>query len=202
MKTVKVDKAFPLEQAGAALHYLEKESPKSKVVLKVAQPDTAQVGTSGWRVGDLDADRGREPVPPGDWAVLLAGGNGNRLQSLTHKIEGDSRPKQFCRLFGDRSLLGHTRERLRPIFREDRTMFVMTKAHEAFYSEELADASRVVAQPANRGTGVAIIVALLRVLQHDANAVVAFFPDRSLLRGRHGLCGGSSISRGRRQEAP
>src|SRR5215470_8003060 len=82
------------------------------------------------------------------WAFLLAGGDGTRLQSLTLNIAGDSRPKQFCRLFGGRSLLGHTRERLRPIFRENRTMFVVTKAHETFYREELsdADASRVIVQ--------------------------------------------------------
>jgi mannose-1-phosphate guanylyltransferase len=112
------------------------------------------------------------------WAVLLAGGDGTRLQSLTLKVTGDSRPKQFCRLFGDKSLLGHTRERLRPLFHEDRTMFVVTKAHEAFYKEDLfdADVPRVVVQPQNRGTGVAIAVALFRVLQHDANAIVAFFP--------------------------
>ena len=112
------------------------------------------------------------------WAVLLAGGDGARLRSLTLKIAGDSRPKQFCRIFGDKSLLGHTRERLRPLFREDRTIFVVTKAHEAFYREDLfdADAPRVVAQPRNRGTGVAIAVAVLRVLQRDADAIVAFFP--------------------------
>lgn len=58
-------------------------------------------------------------------------------------------------------------------------MFVVTKAHEAFYSEELTDvdASRVIAQPANRGTEAAIILALLHVLHHDADAVIAFFPS-------------------------
>jgi len=44
----------------------------------------------------------RLPVP---WAVLLAGGEGTRLQSLTRKIAGDSRPKQFCGVLGGRSLL-------------------------------------------------------------------------------------------------
>lgn len=113
------------------------------------------------------------------WAVLLAGGDGTRLQSLTREITGDLRPKQFCRIFGDRSLLGHTRERLRPIFRDARTLFVVNRDHEPFYNEELSDAnaSQVVAQPANRGTGVAIIVVLLRILQHDADAVVAVFPS-------------------------
>src|SRR4030095_5419710 len=122
-----------------------------------------------------DAEQDR----PDAWAILLAGGDGTRLQSLTCKITGDLRPKQFCRLFGDRSLLGHTRERLRPIFSEDRTMFVVTRHHETFYMEELADAkaSRVLTQPANRGTGAAIIVALLRILQYDSDAVVAIFPS-------------------------
>jgi len=58
-------------------------------------------------------------------------------------------------------------------------MFVVNKDHETFYMEELfdANASGIVAQPANRGTGVAIIVALLRILKHDADAVVAVFPS-------------------------
>jgi mannose-1-phosphate guanylyltransferase len=113
------------------------------------------------------------------WAVVLAGGDGTRVLSLTRKIEGDPRPKQFCRIFGGRSLLSHTRERLRPVFLEDRTVFVMMKGHETFYREELSDVdiSRIIAQPRNRGTGVAVIVGLLRVLQRDANAVVAFFPS-------------------------
>ncbi len=46
------------------------------------------------------------------WAVVLAGGDGIRLQSLTLKIAGDSRPKQFCSIFGGESLLAQTRARL------------------------------------------------------------------------------------------
>jgi mannose-1-phosphate guanylyltransferase len=81
-------------------------------------------------------------------------------------------------LFGGESLLSQTRARLGPLFRAERTTFVVTGAHEAFYREDLrhTDASRVVVQPLNRGTGVAIATALLRILQHDADAVAAFFP--------------------------
>ena len=67
------------------------------------------------------------------WAIVLAGGEGIRLKGLTRKIDGDSRPKQFSRIFGNRSLLGHTRERLRPVFDDNRVMFVVTKDHENFY---------------------------------------------------------------------
>jgi mannose-1-phosphate guanylyltransferase len=114
----------------------------------------------------------------GSWAVLLAGGDGTRLQSLTRQIEGDSRPKQFCRIFGGKSLLGQTLERVDPLFRADRTMFVVTKAHEAFYRDDLrrTDDSRVLAQDQNRGTAVAIAAALLRIVHRDADAIVAFFP--------------------------
>ena len=36
------------------------------------------------------------------------------------------------------------------------------------------DDSRIIAQPLNRGTGVAVALALLHVLQRDADAVVVF----------------------------
>ena len=49
------------------------------------------------------------------WAILLAGGDGTRLQGLTRKIDGDATPKRFSRIFGDRSLLSHTREHLKPM---------------------------------------------------------------------------------------
>ena len=50
------------------------------------------------------------------WGVLMAGGDGTRLQSLTGRIEGDARPKQFCRLLGDETLLAQTRRRIEPLF--------------------------------------------------------------------------------------
>ncbi len=113
------------------------------------------------------------------WAIVLAGGDGTRLQGLTRKIDGDSRPKQFSRIFGDRSLLSHTRERLKPIFGAHRLMFAVTKEHESFYTEELADIDRscVLEQPANRGTGVAIIAALLQLLEYEDDAIVGIFPS-------------------------
>jgi mannose-1-phosphate guanylyltransferase len=113
------------------------------------------------------------------WAIVLAGGDGIRLQGLTQTIDGDSRPKQFSRIFGDRSLLAHTRERLRPIFTDNRLMFVVTKDHDKFFKKELADVdpSRVLEQPANRGTGIAIIAALLQLLKYEADSVVGIFPS-------------------------
>jgi mannose-1-phosphate guanylyltransferase len=112
------------------------------------------------------------------WAVLLAGGDGTRLQSLTLKIAGDSRPKQFCSIIGGESLLAQTRARIKPLFHTDQELFVVTRAHETYYREELRDVddTRIISQPLNRGTGVAVVLALLHILQRDADAVVIFVP--------------------------
>jgi hypothetical protein len=46
------------------------------------------------------------------WGVILAGGEGVRLRSLTRLVSGDDRPKQFCPLLGGRTLLNQTRRRI------------------------------------------------------------------------------------------
>jgi mannose-1-phosphate guanylyltransferase len=72
-------------------------------------------------------------------AVVLAGGDGTRLQSLTLEIAGDPRPKQFCSFFGGKTLLAQTRSRLEALFHADRELFVVTRSHETYYREELRD---------------------------------------------------------------
>jgi mannose-1-phosphate guanylyltransferase len=117
-------------------------------------------------------------MPRHFWAVLLAGGDGSRLRDLTVRIAGDDRPKQFCPIIGAESLLRQTRSRLDPLFPGDRQVFVVSRAHERYYNNELADAkdSLVIAQPMNRGTAIGIIVALVQVMQADPDAIVGFFP--------------------------
>jgi mannose-1-phosphate guanylyltransferase len=113
------------------------------------------------------------------WAVVLAGGDGTRLQELTHKISGDSRPKQFCPFFGEKSLLDHTRERIAPLFHEDRTLFVLARAHQPYYRDQLAEVHnrRKIVQPLNRGTAVAMALCLHFIARQDEDALVAFFPS-------------------------
>ena len=47
-----------------------------------------------------------------NWAVILAGGDGTRLQSMTRAITGDNRPKQFVPVIGRTTLLDQTRRRV------------------------------------------------------------------------------------------
>ena len=68
-----------------------------------------------------------------DWAVILAGGDGTRLKSLTRHIAGDERPKQFCSVLGRATLLEETQDRAALEIIPERTLFVVNRAHENFY---------------------------------------------------------------------
>jgi mannose-1-phosphate guanylyltransferase len=124
-------------------------------------------------------------------AVILAGGEGARLRSLTHHIMGYALPKQFCPVVGDKTLLEQTRSRVALAVPPERTMIVVTRVHEPHYRPLLSDTHRscVVTQPRNRETAPAILYALLRLAKICPETAVAIFPsdhfisdDRAFMR--------------------
>jgi mannose-1-phosphate guanylyltransferase len=113
------------------------------------------------------------------WAVILAGGDGTRLQSMTRAITGDSRPKQFVPVIGGATLLNQTRRRVALSIEPSRTLIVVTEKHRRFYEPLANEVSPrlLLEQPANKGTAPAILYALLRVATRSPKAVVALFPS-------------------------
>jgi mannose-1-phosphate guanylyltransferase len=111
------------------------------------------------------------------WGVILAGGDGTRLQRLTRLICGDDRPKQFCPLVGNDTLLEQTRKRAERSIPWERTLFPLTRSHRRFYVQEhgIRPSQRIV-QPGNKGTAPPILYSLLSIEQHDEEAVVAILP--------------------------
>ena len=118
------------------------------------------------------------PQPaPHRWGVVLAGGDGVRLRELTRWMYGEDRPKQFCHLLGDRTLLEEARQRAERSFREGQILFSLTRAHESHYLRYLADRpSQRIVQPFNRGTAPAILSSLTRIAQADPDAIVSILP--------------------------
>ncbi len=113
------------------------------------------------------------------YAVILAGGEGTRLRSLTRLIAGDERPKQFCEILGSTTLLDRTRERIALEIAPENTLFSLTKKHSRYYEPLLWNVpqSQLVVQPEGRGTAPAILYSLMRLAAQKPDAIVAFFPS-------------------------
>lgn len=73
------------------------------------------------------------------WAVILAGGDGKRLVSLTRRIAGDHRPKQFCALSGGETLLRQTQRRVARVIPGPQTLLILTRTHEHYYTDEVKE---------------------------------------------------------------
>lgn len=113
------------------------------------------------------------------WAVILAGGDGTRLQSMTRTITGDNRPKQFVPVIGGSTLLDQTRRRVALSVTPTQTFVVVTQKHRRFYQSLVHELSPglLLEQPENKGTAPAILYALLRVATRSPQAIVALFPS-------------------------
>jgi mannose-1-phosphate guanylyltransferase len=120
------------------------------------------------------------------WAIVLAGGEGKRLRSLTRRLGYDV-PKQFCPLLDRETLLQLTLRRVALAIDPARTFTVVTRVHERFFSPLMAELSELdsgrnlrgnlVIQPDNRGTAAAIAYAAFRLAEMDPAASVALFPS-------------------------
>jgi mannose-1-phosphate guanylyltransferase len=119
------------------------------------------------------------PTPSSLWALVLAGGDGTRLQPLTRLITGAPIPKQYCRILGERSLLEETLARIAPLVPAARTLAVVNRDHLPLASTQLGPLPdrNVVVQPRNRDTGPGLLLPLLELARRAPEATVAVFPS-------------------------
>ncbi len=111
-------------------------------------------------------------------SIVLAGGSGRRLASLTGRHPGRSLPKQYCSFGRPHTLLQETLARLAPLTPPDRTTVVVRDEHLAVASEQLAAFAGVsiLGQPSDRGTGSGLLRGLVHAFGMDPDAPVLVTP--------------------------
>ncbi len=113
------------------------------------------------------------------WIVILTGGVGTRLRSLTRALYGADVPKQFAVLVGDKSLLQLTVERAARLTSFERILVIVGTKREALARIQLEPYPGVelVVQPRNLDTGPGLLPPLARNLPRDPDAHVAVLPS-------------------------
>lgn len=103
-------------------------------------------------------------------AVVMAGGSGTRFWPRSRR----SRPKQLLRLFGGRSMIQQTVDRIAPLIPPERVLVITGQDQAAAVREQLAEvpADNIVGEPAPRDTAPCVGLAALLVVHRDPDATM------------------------------
>jgi mannose-1-phosphate guanylyltransferase len=114
-----------------------------------------------------------------NWALILAGGEGTRLQALTRMASGIAVPKQFCSLGHSGSLLHDAVTRASLVSSPEQTTIAVSEHHRRWWQNlDLPIPGRnLISQPSNRGTAPGILLPLLRILHRDPEASILLLPS-------------------------
>jgi mannose-1-phosphate guanylyltransferase len=113
------------------------------------------------------------------WAIVLAGGDGQRLSTLTRHANGVCTPKQYCSLNGGHSLLQLSLQRALAVTTRKHIVTVVTEVHRRWWEREFLrlSYSPLVVEPCNRGTGFGVLLPLLVIARSDPDAGVILIPS-------------------------
>ena len=108
------------------------------------------------------------------YSVIIAGGRGTRFWPLSRSRT----PKQLLKLFGPKTLLDETAERVLSLGGSDRTLIVTVAEQLNAVRKELSALPRknFLAEPEGKNTAPCIGLAALEVIGRDPNAVMIILP--------------------------
>ena len=115
-------------------------------------------------------------------AVIMAGGMGTRFWPLSTP----QKPKQFIDLFGGRSLLQMSFDRLRGLVPPDRTLVLTNAAHVALTREQLPELpeGNVIGEPVRRDTAAAVALAAVLVRKRFGDSIILTLTADHLIEPR------------------
>jgi mannose-1-phosphate guanylyltransferase len=114
------------------------------------------------------------------YALILAGGSGQRFWPLSR----DSLPKQLLKLFGEKTLLELTIERLEGLVPKENILILTNQLQESAVRDLIRDlpAENIVAEPEKRDTAPAIALAVGLIVRRDPNATMMVLPADHLIK--------------------
>jgi mannose-1-phosphate guanylyltransferase len=121
------------------------------------------------------------------YVVILAGGSGTRFWPLSRKRT----PKQLMSVFGGRSMLQRTVDRVLPL--KPKRILVVTNAEQAAATaEQLSFVAGVpldiIAEPVGRNTAPAIGLAAAIIARHDPQGMMVVLPADHYITDEGGFC--------------
>lgn len=106
-------------------------------------------------------------------AVLMGGGKGTRFWPMSVK----KRPKQFLKIFSERTMLQVSSERLIPLVGEKNIWVVTVRGMEEEVRRQLPFIEdRIIIEPVGRNTAPAVLLSMRRLMQVYDNFLVSFLP--------------------------
>lgn len=112
-------------------------------------------------------------------AVIMAGGSGTRFWPKSRT----DMPKQLMQLYGDRTMLQHTMDRLAPLATPERTLVVTNEVQSRRVTEQLPGLPRdhVIAEPCGRDTAACIGLAATIISCSDPDGTMVATPADQLI---------------------
>jgi mannose-1-phosphate guanylyltransferase len=108
------------------------------------------------------------------YAVIMAGGRGERFWPKSRKIL----PKQFLCLFGDKTMLQKTVQRIKSFLPPDRIYIVAAQAYEDLVRQQVPEIpeTNLIVEPYGRDTAAAVGLATVVVARRDPQGVMLVLP--------------------------
>jgi mannose-1-phosphate guanylyltransferase len=120
-------------------------------------------------------------IPSNLWGLVLAGGEGKRLEDYVRQLRGEPLPKQYVNFIGTRSMLEHTLDRAERLIPRQQILTVVTEHHllAAAARRQLSGRApgTIIVQPQNKDTGPGILLPLTYLHKRCPDATVALFPS-------------------------
>jgi mannose-1-phosphate guanylyltransferase len=115
------------------------------------------------------------------WGLVLAAGDGRRLQNFIRQTRGAELPKQFISFTGELSMLEQTYRRAEQLIQPEQILTIVGKHHlqHSEVKRQLAgrDVDTIIVQPQNKETGPGVLLPLLNLYKRNPEAIVALFPS-------------------------